>query len=111
MGMHEVSMTIEQFASFVNYNDQAKQLPQYFDQHLALYTLLSELVCPGSKLIIDFKEDKDGCRYILGLPSSTDSDITYMKDFFKDLTFTLCAHHFKADVRSIKGKVSMRFLG
>ena len=102
-----MGMTIEQFASFINHSDQEKQVSKYFDEHLAIYAILSEMVGDNSKLIIDFKEDKGKCQFIL---SSISNDLSFMQGFFKDLQFRLAGHHYKVEVRCVKGTVHMQFI-
>lgn len=100
-------MTIEQFASFINYDNKEKQMPKYFDEHLAIYTLLHGMVQgKESGIAIDFKEDKN-CKYVL---SAIDGDISYMQNLFANLQMKVAAHHYNVDVQCIRGIVYIRFL-
>ena len=99
-------MTVEQFASFINYDNKAKQIPKYFDEHLAIFTLLHGMVQgKESGIIIDFKEDK--CGYSL---SAVDGDIGYMQKLFSDLQLKVAAHHYNVDVQCVRGNVIIKFL-
>lgn len=103
-----LSMTIEEFAHMVQYKDQERQLSKYFDEHLALYALVCEVV-KDKAIVIDFREDKSGCQYMLS-PVNSNVDLSYMEAFYNKVNFNLCAHHYQAEVKFSRGKVGIRFI-
>jgi hypothetical protein len=98
-------MRLEEFSNYIKFKDKERELNQYFDEHLLLYSLLSDKF--SDDLLIDLKEDKDGCYYILHPVENI--DISYMKTFYNNLQLEFYSRKFIIEASMSKNNIKLRF--
>lgn len=98
-------MTLDEFSQLVNHTDQEKEMHKYFDEHITLYSLLSTNF---SDIIIDLKEDKSGCYYVLR--PTKEADISYMVTFYNNIRVNFFSNKFIVEVTQHMDNIYIRFI-
>ena len=97
-------MNLDEFSQLVKYKDREQGVSSHFDEHLALYSLL---YAKFSDLIIELKEDKHKCCYIL--KAINDADIKYMVEFYNDLPINFFSRKFIIEATMVKNSIHIIF--
>ena len=100
-------MTLDEFAIFIHHKNIEKEMHIFFDEHLALYNLLSSSFT-NDDIDIYCIEDKNGCHYLL--KPLNNSDISKIVIYNK-IPINFYAHEYITNVKLNKNNTAnIRFV-
>jgi len=98
-------MNLEEFSNLVTHSNKESEMCKYFDQHLTLYSLLEDKF---ADILIDLKEDTQGCYYILR--AAKEADIKHMESFYNNIRVDFFSHQFIVESTIHRSNIHIRFI-
>ena len=97
-------MTLSEFTQLVN----GKKLDKYFDEHIALHSLVSmNFSANKNEILIDLCEDNKGCYYIIKAMSMV--DLEKVRKFYDKIRINFFSHNFIVNAELLQETICIRF--